>query len=135
MMGVAWPEDLQALKATIKLKSDDPRVRALCGRQPGDYVSATYFENLRSFRTGANKGRVITLKGLLNAVKTDVRKGVRSSMTEYEFSTIVYYEDIVDAVVVHRFDQFGGPGATVIGGEAFFAQMAANLAIVGGTAL
>lgn len=135
MMGVAWPEDLQALKATIKLKSDDPRVRALCGRQPGDYVSATYFENLRSFRTGANTGRVITLKGLLNSVKADARKGVKSSMTEYEFSTIVYYEDIVGAVVVHRFDQFAGPGATVIGGQALFAQMAANLAIAGGTAL
>jgi phage tail tube protein FII len=135
MMGVAWPEDMQPLKAGIKLKSDDPRIRALCGKQPGDYVTATYYENLLSFRTGANKGRVITMKGLLNSVKAEVRKGVRSSMTEYEFSSIVYYEDIYDAVVVHRFDQFTGPGATVIGGAALFANMAANLAINGGTAL
>jgi hypothetical protein len=134
-MAVAWPEELQALKATIKLKSDDPRVRALCGRQPGDYISATYYENLRSFRTGENKGRVITLKGLVNSVKPDARKGVKTSMTEYEFSTIVRYEDVYDGVVVHRFDQFEGPGATVVGGQAIFQSMAANLAITGGTAL
>jgi phage tail tube protein FII len=28
MMGVAWPEDMQPLKAGIKLKSDDPRTFA-----------------------------------------------------------------------------------------------------------
>jgi phage tail tube protein FII len=135
MMGVAWAEDMQPLKATIKLKSDDPRVRALCGKQPGDYITATYYENLRSFRDGSNKGRIITMKGLLNSVKAEVRKGVKSSMTEYEFSTIVYYEDIVDGSVVHRFDQFAGPGATVVGGAALFQDMAATLAISGGTAL
>lgn len=135
IMSVDWPEELQALKATIKLKSDDPRIRALCGRQPGDYVSATYYENQRSFRTGENKGRVITMKGLLNSVKADVRKGVKSSMTEYEFGTIVRYEDVVDGVVVHRFDQFEGPGSIVVGGQAIFQSMAANLAITGGTVL
>ncbi len=135
MMAVAWPEEMQPLKATIKLKNDSPFIRGLCGRQPGNYVKATYYENQRSYRNGNNKGRIITLKGLMNSVKADVRKGVKSSMTEYEFSSIVYYEDIVDAVVVHRFDQFMGPGATVIGGAALFADMAANLAINGGTAL
>ena len=134
-MGVSWAEDLAPLKATIKLKSDDPRVRALCGRQPGDYISATYYENLRSFRTGENKGRVISMKGLLTSVKADARKGVKSSGTEYEFSSIVRYEDIVDGAVIHRFDQFAGPGATVVGGAAIFAAMAANIAITGGTAL
>ncbi len=135
MMSVAWPEELQSLKAMIKLKSDDPRIRALCGNQPGNYITATYFENLRSFRTGVAKGRIITMKGLLNSVKAEVRKGVKSSMTEYEFSSIVVYEDIVDGIVVHRFDQFVGPGATVVGGAAIFADMAANLAISGGTQL
>jgi P2 family phage contractile tail tube protein len=135
IMAVAWPEELQALRATIKLKSDDPRVRSLCGRQPGDYVAATYYENLRSFRTGENKGRVITMRGLLNSVKADARKGVKSSMTEYEFSSIVRYEDIVDGVVVHRFDEFEGVGSVVVGGQALFEAMAANLAITGGTVL
>lgn len=134
-MSVAWPEEMQALKATIKLKSDDPRVRGLCGKQPGDYITATYYENLRSFRTGENKGRVITMKGLLNSVKAEVRKGVKSSMTEYEFSSIIRYEDIINGAVIHRFDQFAGPGATVIGGQALFSEMATNLAISSGTAL
>ncbi len=135
VMGVSWMEDLQPLKATIKMRSDDPRIRALCGRQPGDYIDATYYENLRSFRTGENKGRVITMKGLITSIKADARKGVKASGTEYEFSSIVRYEDVVDGVVVHRFDQFVGPGATVVGGAAIFAEMAANLAIGGGTAL
>lgn len=135
MMGVSWPEDLQPFKATIKLKSDDPRVRGLCGRQPGDYVSATYYENLRSFRTGENKGRVITLRGLLNSVKADARKGVKASGTEYEFGTIVYYEDVHDGAVINRYDFFSGPGSVVIGGAALFAGMASNLAISGGTVL
>ena len=68
MMGVDWPESLKALKATIKLRTDDPRVRGLCGRQPGDYINATWYENLQSFRDGSEKGRVIILKGLVNVV-------------------------------------------------------------------
>ncbi|MBY6243733.1 phage major tail tube protein [Methylosinus sp. Sm6] len=135
VMDVAWPEQLQALKATIKLRTDDPRIRGLCGRQPGDYVQATYYENLRSFRTGESKGRIITLKGLLNSVKAEARKGVKASGTEYEFSTLVYYEDIVDGSVVHRFDYFSGAAATVVGGVKLFGDMAANLAITGGTVL
>lgn len=135
VMGVDWPEDMEPLKATIKMKSDDPRVRGLCGRQPGDYVQATYYENMRSFRTGQNKGRIITLKGLINGVKADVRKGVKASGTEYDFSTIVRYEDVYDAQIIHRFDQFEGPGSIVAGGRALFVDMANNLAVTGGTAL
>jgi len=134
-MGVSWPEDMAPLKASIKLRSDDPRVRALCGKQPGDYVTATYYENLRSFRDGSNRGRVIVMKGLLVSVKAEARRGMKASGTDYEFSSIVRYEDVVDGAVVHRFDQFAGPGATIVGGAQLFAAMAANLAIGGGTAL
>lgn len=135
LMGVAWAEDLQPLKASIKLKSDDPLVRGLCGRQPGDYVQATYYEHLVSFRSGEKKGRVVTLKGLLNSVKADARKGVKASGTEYEFSTIVYYEDVYNASVIHRYDLFSGPASIVVGGNALFGAMASNLAISGGTVL
>lgn len=135
MMAANFPEEIEALEATIKLRSDDPRVRGLCGREPGNYVSATYYENLRSFRNGEQKGRVITLKGLLNAVRPDARRGVKASGTEYMFSSIVRYEDVYDGAVVHRFDFFEGPGATIVGGQAIFQAMAANLAITGGTAL
>lgn len=134
-MGVDWPEDMEPLMSTVKLRSDDPRVRGLCGRQPGDYVTAVYYENLASFRTGANKGRVILMKGLINSVGAEPRKGVKASGTEYEFGSIVRYEDVADGLVVHRFDQFAGPGATVVNGSAIYAAMASNLAIGAGTQL
>lgn len=135
MMGVEWPEELQALKATIKLRNDDPRVRGLLGREPGNYITSTYYENLLSYRTGENKGRVVALKGLLTAVKPDARKGLKASGTEYDFSTLVFYHDIYDGRTVHKFDYFAGPGATVINGEMPYAAMAQNLSIAGGTAL
>lgn len=135
MMGVDWPEALKAPKATIKLRNDDPRVRGLCGRQPGDYVDATWYENLASYRTGEEKGRVIILKGLVNTVKPDTRKGLKAAGTSYDFSTLVFYHDIVDGQTVHKFDFFAGPGATVIGGRSIFQTMASNLAIGGGTVL
>ena len=135
MMGVDWPESLKALKATIKLRTDDPRVRGLCGRQPGDYINATWYENLQSFRDGTEKGRVIILKGLVNVVKPDTRKGLKAAGTSYDFSTLVYYHDMVDGQTVHKFDFFAGPASTIIGGRQIFGVMAANLAIGGGTAL
>ncbi len=109
VMGVDFPEGLETLKATIKVKTDDPRLRGLCGRQPGNYITCTWYENLVSYRTGQNVGRVITLKGLINSVKPDGRKQLNAAMTEYEFSTIVLYDDIVDQRNIHRFDFFGGP--------------------------
>jgi hypothetical protein len=135
MMGVAWAEELQSLKATVKLRTDDASVRALCGRQPGDYITCTHYENLRSYRDGSERGRVITIKGLLNAVKADTRKGLKAAGTSYEFSTIVGYLDSYNGAAVHRFDLFAGPGATLVNGANPFAGMAANIAIVGGLAL
>ena len=135
MLGVEFPEEFEPLTAAIKLKTDDPRIRGLCGHEPGNYDTLTYYENLTSFRNGNNVGRVITLTGLLNEVKADKRKGLKTAMTEYTFSTIVFYQDMVGGQVVHQFDYFAGPGATIIGGSNPFAAMAANLAIGGGTAL
>lgn len=135
MMTAAFPETLDALKASIKVHTDDPRVRALCGRQPGDWITATHYENLQSFRDGTNKGRVITLKGLINAVKPDARKGVKKAGTQYEFSSVVLYHDIFEGKSVHRFDFFAGPGATLVDGVNPFEAMAANLAISGGVVL
>jgi len=135
MMSVSWPEDLEAIKATIKLKTDDARVRALCGRQPGAYVTCTHYENLRSYRDGSSQGRIITLKGLINSVKPDTRKGLKAAGTQYEFSTVVLYHDTFNGKSIHRFDFFAGPGATLVDGVNPFSDLAANLAINGGTAL
>ncbi|MBX3545604.1 phage major tail tube protein [Chelatococcus sp.] len=135
MMEVTWPEDLAGLEGTIKLKTDDPQVRGLCGRQPGNYITSTYYENLVSFRNGETKGRVIILKGLVNTVRADARKGLKASGTEYVFNSIVLYHDLYDGRSIHKFDFFAGPAETIINGERPFAQMATNLSIGGGTVL
>jgi Phage tail tube protein FII len=135
MMGVEWPEELEALTATIKLKNNDPRIRGLCGRQPGDYVTSTYYENLTSYRTGENKGRIIILRGLINEIKQDDVKGLKPAGVDYKFSTLVFYHDIFDGKTIHKFDYFAGPADTIVNGDKPYAAMAGNLAISGGTAL
>lgn len=135
VLGVEFPEEFEPIKASIKLKTDDPRIRSLCGHEPGNYDTLTYYENLTSYRSGKNVGRVITLTGLITEVKADKRKGLKAAMTEYEFSTVTYYQDMVNGSIVHQFDFFGGPGNTIVGGSNPFAAMAANLAIGGGTVL
>jgi P2 family phage contractile tail tube protein len=135
MMGVEWPEEIEAMKAMIKTKNNDPRLRALCGRQPGNYVAATYYENLVSYRDGTNRGRLIILRGLMTEVKQAAVKGLKIAGVDYTFSTLVYYHDLYDGRSVHKFDYFAGPGETIVDGERPFAGMAANLAISGGTAL
>ncbi|MCF4125052.1 phage major tail tube protein [Methylobacterium sp. SyP6R] len=135
MMAVKWQEEVKALEAKIKLKTADPEVQGMVGRLPGNYITATYYENLLSFRTGANRGRVITLKGLILVSKQAAVKGHKAAGREYTFSDIVYYQDIVDGRAIHRLDFFAGPGATLINGVNPYQQMATNLAISGGTML
>lgn len=135
MMGVEWPEEIEALQASIKLKSNDPEIRALCGRLPGNYITSTYYENLVSYRTGQGRGRVVVLKGLISEVKQDSVKGLKTAGVAYTFSTVVFYHDMFDGKTIHKFDFFAGPGATIIDGAAPFAGMAANLAIGGGVQL
>lgn len=134
-MGVEWPEEMEALKAMVKHKSNDPQVRGLFGRQPGNYVSTTYYENLTSYRNGESRGRIVILKGLVNSVKQSAVKGLKISGVDYGFTTLVYYHDLYDGRSIHRFDYFAGPGATLVNGANPFAAMAQNLAISGGTAL
>lgn len=135
MMSVKWQEEMEALSAGVKTKTADPELQGLIGRLPGNYITATYYENLLSFRTGANRGRVIIMKGLLNGAKQDAVKGHKPAGRELTFSNIVYYQDLVDGKAIHRFDYFAGPGATIINGETPYAAMAANLAIAGGSVL
>lgn len=135
MMAAEFPENFNPLSFEIDLKNDDPRIRGLCGREPGDWTTATYYENLISYRTGQTKGRIISVKGLVNSVRATQRRGMKAAGTSYNFSTIVSYIDTYNGEVVHKFDLFAGPGATIVNGVQVFAAMAANLAISGGTAL
>jgi hypothetical protein len=134
-LGVQWPEEFEPLTAKIKHKTNDPEIRGLCGREPGNWVQATYYENLTSFRTGESRGRICVLKGLINEVKQAAVKGLKISGVEYEFSTIVYYHDMYDGRTVHKFDYFVGPPGTIVNGSNPFGAMATNLAIAGGVQL
>ena len=135
MFGAEFPEHFNPLKADIELKNDSPEIRGLCGKEPGDYTTATYYEHLISYRTGETKGRIISMKGLVTSVKAAQRKGMKPAGTGYMFSTIVSYVDSFDGRITHKFDLFAGPGATVINGATPFAAMASNLAIGSGTVL
>ena len=132
---VEWPEELEAMTATIKLKTNDPVVRGLCGRQPGNYIGATYYENLASFRDGSTKGRVLQLKGLISEVTQDPVKSLKAAMVTYTFSTIILYRDLVDGRVIHQFNALTGPQDVLVDGSNPFASMAANLAVTGGLVL
>lgn len=134
-MQVAWQEETEALKAMIKTKTADPQIQGLVGRRPGDYVTATWYENLLSFRTGQERGRVVIMKGLVTGSKQEAVKGHKAAGREYTFGNIVYYSDVVDGKAIHLFDFFAGPGATIVDGRQIYAAMAGNLAIGGGTVL
>ena len=133
VFGVEWPEEFDALTAKVKLRNNDPRIRALCGREPGNYTTAYYYEHLKSFRDGKSKGRVVVLKGLITAIRDDRKERLKATGVEYDFSTIVFYHDMYDGRSVHRFDFFAGPGATLIDGINPFGEMATLLAINGGS--
>lgn len=128
---VAWPEGWQAMTATIKLRNNDPDIRGLCGKEPGDYTTAYYYEYLKSYRSGEEKGRVIVLKGLINSIKDDPKARMKASGIEYDFSTVVLYHDMFDGRSIHKLDYFAGPGSTIINGATPFAGMARILAIGG----
>lgn len=134
-MAVKWQEETQSLEATVKTKSTDPEIQGLIGRLPGDYITATWYENLRSFRTGANRGRVIIMKGLILDGKQSAVKGLKSAGREYRFSNVIFYHDMVDGKAIHLLDFFAGPGATLINGVNPYAGMAANLALSSGQVL
>lgn len=133
--GVKWQEGRKALTATIKTKTADPQIQGLVGRLPGDYVTATWWENLLSYRTGEQRGRVIIMKGLVTSSKQNAVKGQKAAGREYSFGNIVFYHDVVDGKSIHKFDFFAGPGATLVNGVNPSAPMAANLAISGGIVL
>ena len=136
MMSVDFQEEMEALMATIKLKSADPQIRGMVGKIAPNYTTCTYYENLESYREGGSqKGRYITIKGLIRSSKQDEVKGLKPAGTEYEINTIILYHDVVDGRTIHKFDLFGGAGETIINGERPYAQMAANLAISGGIIL
>lgn len=134
-MAVKWQEEMQALEASIKTKTADPEIQGLTGRLPGDYITATWYENLLSFRTGKNRGRIVVMKGLVVDAKQNAVKGHKAAGRDYRYSNIVFYHDLVDGKSIHKFDFFAGPGSTLVNGVNPYGAMAQNLAISGGIQL
>lgn len=126
---VEWPENFEAMTATIKLKNNDPAIRSLAGREPGDYITAYYYEHLKDFQSGAARGRIIVLKGLINKIADDPKQQMKATGIEYTFSTIVFYHDMFDGRSIHKLDWFAGPGATIVDGNQPFADMARLIAV------
>ncbi|MFC6447157.1 phage major tail tube protein [Shinella zoogloeoides] len=121
VMGGGWfsfelPAEVQPLTAEMTVEGVHKDLKARFGREPGDWTTVSYYENLLnvfpSNSTGEvangaaqNLGRVVFLKGLLNEYAQAGVKGQKSSgKTRLVWSSIVLYHDILDGQTVHKFD-------------------------------
>ncbi len=101
------PEEISPLSAEMVLRGSHDDVRSLFGREPGDWVTCTYYERLRDIVNGKNKGRVVILKGLLLDVDQPATSTVKAEEdTTYKWGTIVEYRDIIDGKNIHWFNVF-----------------------------
>jgi len=105
---VALPGEIDELDSEFELNGAHEDIRSLFGREPGDWVSFIYYERLANV-TGSgltNLGRVVRIKGLVNEVNQSKVEGLKADPVKVKFSTIVLYQDVVNSVVVHKFDFF-----------------------------
>ena len=103
---VGIPYEIEELESTFSLNGGHEYVRAEFGKEPGDYSTLYWYERLRDIRVESEKrniGRVVMLKGLLDEVGQPEVQGKKAGETNYRFSTIVDYRDIVDGREIHRF--------------------------------
>lgn len=101
---LALPQEIEELEAPFTLKGSHEDVRGLFGREPGDWSTFTYYERLRDLMQGVNRGRVVTMKGLVNEVEQPQVEGKRADMTNYTIGSIIFYRDLVDGKTVHLMD-------------------------------
>lgn len=103
---VSLPQEIEGLEAPFSLHGSHEDVRSLFGREPGDWTSFYYYERLRDIMEGRNRGRVVTLKGLVNEVEQPQVEGKKADTSNYTVGSVVLYHDIVDGKTVHKFDFF-----------------------------
>lgn len=104
------PGHIKPLEAEMDMNGSHSNLRRRFGREPGDWTTVTYYENLIDiFPTGENagkpklKGRTVIMKGLLNEVSQSGVKGVKASgTTKLKWGTIYLYHDLVDGETVHK---------------------------------
>ncbi|MBB4066283.1 phage major tail tube protein [Gellertiella hungarica] len=111
------PAEIQPLTCEQTVNGVHEDLKSRFGREPGDWTTVTYYENLLNvFPQSANgevqagakpqlTGRVVFLKGLLNGYAQAGVKGMKSSgATRLRWSSIVLYHDIFNGKTVHKFD-------------------------------
>ncbi len=124
-LGGGWfnfshPGEIEPMSAPFSLYGAHDDIRSLFGREAGDWTTFYYYERLRDIQSGVNKGRVVILKGLVGRVGQPQVSGKRGGQTEYEVSSIVSYQDIVDGKRIHAFDFFAN--SLVINGTDYAAD-------------
>ncbi len=101
---ISIPQHVEDLEANVTMKGSHADIRGLFGREAGDWTTFYYYERLRDIMNGVNKGRVVTLKGLLQEVQQPRVTGKRADMTTYTIGSIVLYKDVTDGKTVHLLD-------------------------------
>ncbi|WP_137136988.1 phage major tail tube protein [Rhizobium sp. FKY42] len=121
VMGGGWfglelPAEVQPLTSEMTVNGVHEDLKARFGREPGDWTTLAYYENLLNVFPASStgevgsgtvqlKGRVVTMKGLLNEYVQGGVKGQKSTgATRLKWSSIVLYQDMMDGVIVHKFD-------------------------------
>ena len=121
VMGGGWfgmelPAEIQPLTSEMTVNGVHEDLKTRFGREPGDWTTLAYYENLLNvFPASSNgevgsatvqlKGRVVTMKGLLNEYVQGGVKGQKSTgATRLKWSSIVLYQDMMDGLSVHKFD-------------------------------
>lgn len=121
VMGGGWfglelPAEVQPLTSEMTVNGVHGDLKARFGREPGDWTTLAYYENLLNVFPASStgevgsgtvqlKGRVVTMKGLLNEYVQGGVKGQKSTgATRLKWSSIVLYQDMMDGMIVHKFD-------------------------------
>ncbi len=105
---IDMPGEIEGLEAEFELNGAHEDIRSLFGREPGDWVSFIYYERLANVGAAGltNIGRVVRIKGLVTEVGQSKVEAMKADPVKIKFATIILYQDVVNAVVVHKFDYF-----------------------------
>ena len=106
IMALGIPGEVDELESEFELNGAHEDIRALFGREPGDWTSIIYYERLSDVGPAGLKdlGRVVRLKGLFTEVGQSKVEGMKADPVKIKMTSIVLYHDIVDGKTVHKLD-------------------------------
>ncbi len=115
--GIELPGEINPLTAEMSVNGVHEDLKSRFGREPGDWTTLVYYENLLDVFPAAStgetetnagpklKGRVVFLKGLLTGYTQAGVKGMKSTgATRLRWSSIVLYHDLFNGRTIHKFD-------------------------------